>query len=419
MLNNTNNSLCNDAKSQLEAAYTYINVKANIKNILSVPKESLEVSIPVKMDSGDVKIFKGYRVHYDNSRGPYKGGIRFHPGVSLDEVTALSFWMTFKCAVVNIPFGGGKGGVIVDTKSLSKGEIERLSRGYITAVSDFIGPDKDIPAPDVYTNPQIMAWMADQYGILKGVPTPAIITGKPIEFGGSIGRSDATSQGGLYVIDSAVKVLGLDKNKLTVAVQGFGNAGYNIAKLMYNSGYNVVAVSDSNGGIYSDKWFNPEQIMDIKNLSGSVTAAAIGDIKKITNEELLELDVDILIPSALEAQITKDNANNIKAKIILELANGPITHEADKILDKKGIFVIPDILANAGGVTVSYFEWVQNRTGYYWDIDTVHKRLEKIMVASFNDIYSNCNKHDISLRTAAYVLALERITKAIDARMHV
>lgn len=419
MRDNNKISVFENAKKQLESAVLHTKVSDNVKKIIFNPAEIIEVSIPVKMDSGKIEIFYGYRVHYNDARGPYKGGIRYHPEVSIEEVIALAFWMTFKCAVVNIPYGGAKGGVIVDPKKLSAGELERLSRGYIDAVKNFIGPDIDIPAPDVYTNSTIMGWMADEYGRLTGKYTPAVITGKPLSIGGSLGRGDATSMGGLYVLSEAVKTLRLDPKKLTVAVQGFGNAGYNIAKLMHQEGYNIVAVSDSSGGIYCMDGLEPGRIFDMKEKTGRVDSAALKDIKKITNKELLELKVDILVPSALENQITKENVNNIKAKIVLELANGPTTPDADKILNNKGILVIPDILANAGGVTVSYFEWVQNRMGYYWSIDKVQSRLKSIMISAFNDVYSCCKEYNVDMRTAAYIVALKRISGAIEARINV
>jgi glutamate dehydrogenase/leucine dehydrogenase len=358
-----------------------------------------------------VKVFNGFRSHYNDARGPTKGGIRFHPDVSKAEVEALAAWMTWKTAVVGIPFGGGKGGVIVNPKELSRPELERVSRGFIRAIHDFIGPDKDIPAPDVYTNPQVMAWMMDEYNMIKGIHHPHMITGKPVEIGGSHGRSDATAKGGYYVVLEAIKKLGLDKKGLKFAVQGFGNAGSYLAKMLYEEGLKVVAVSDSRGAIYSEEGFNPDEVLEHKIKSKSVVGFT--GTKEITNEELLELDVDILVPAALENQITQENANKVKAKIVLELANGPTTPDADDILFKNNVLLIPDILANAGGVTVSYYEWVQNRMGEYWDIETVYSKLNKVMIKSFEDVFSIKENKKVDMRTAAYILSVQRVLDAV------
>lgn len=376
---------------------------------LKKPKRVLEVSIPVKMDSGDTKVFTGYRVQFNDVRGPFKGGIRFHPQVDLNEVKALSAWMAMKCAVVGIPLGGGKGGITVNPKELSNGEIERLSRGYIQAIHHNIGPDKDIPAPDVYTTPQIMAWMMDEYEKING-RNPGVITGKPLSLGGSKGRDKATAQGGFYVMEQAVEKLGVGK---TIAIQGYGNAGYTLAKLAHSAGYKVVAVSDSKGEIYSEEGLDPVKVFEHKQKTGSVTGY-LGS-KELDNE-ILTLKVDILAPSALENQITKENADKIQAKIIVELANGPTTPEADEILYEKGVFVIPDILANAGGVTVSYFEWVQNNANYYWTLKEVDERLKQIMTESFNEVYSKKEEYKVDVRTAAYLVAMERIAEATKLR---
>ena len=419
-----NNSLFEQAKKQLEKAMKFVKVSEDAKKLLSNPKEILEVAIPVRSPNGELNVYTGYRVHYDDTRGPAKGGIRFHPNVNLNEIKALAFWMTFKCAVVNIPYGGAKGGVIVDPKKLSVHDLEELSRGYIRAVYEFIGPDKDIPAPDVYTNETIMGWMADEYNKISRKHTPAAITGKPIAVGGSLGRNDATSRGAYYVLNEAIDKLKLKKKKFTVAIQGFGNVGYNLAKLLYNDGrFKIVALSDSKGGIYHEKGLDPDYIMDIKKREGQIgryictgSVCDSKEYKQITNEELLELDVDILAPSAIENAITKNNANKIKARIILENANGPTMPDADDILAKKDIFVIPDILANAGGVTVSYFEWLQNKTGFYWELKEIHQRLKKIMTIEFNNIFELRKKLKTDMRTAAYVHALKRIVDAIESR---
>jgi len=404
------------AQEQLLIVARKINLEKDVLNILIEPKRIIEVEISIRMDNGIVKVFKGFRSQHNDSRGPFKGGIRYHPDVSADEVKALSMWMTWKCAVANIPFGGGKGGVICDPKKMSRGELERLSRGYVRAISKFIGMDIDVPAPDVNTNAQIMDWMLDEYELIIGKKQPAAITGKSIGLGGSEGREDATGLGGVFILVEAVSDLGI-KNK-TVAVQGMGNVGFTIAKLLYKRGFKIVALSDSKGGIYSPDGINPEQAMICKLEKGSVSECcqASPNCKKITNEELLELNVDILIPSALENQITKENADKIKAKLILEMANGPTTPEADEILERKKISVIPDILANAGGVTVSYFEWVQNRQGYYWTEEDVNEKLGLIIKKAYYDVIRTAKKENCSLRTAAYILSVSRVANALKLR---
>lgn len=412
-----------DALARLDKAAKYSVIDPEALERLKYPKACLEVSIPIRMDDGSLKVFTGYRVRYDDTRGPTKGGIRFHPNVTLDEVKALAFWMTFKCAVVGIPFGGGKGGVAVDPKQLSRMEVERLSRSFIEQIANFIGPTKDIPAPDVYTNPMIMGWMMDEYSKLANAHSPDVITGKPVELGGSLGRDDATGRGTYYCIKELEKKLNWQAKNIRVAIQGFGNAGQHVAALLHRDGYKIVAVSDSKGGIYREEGFDIPSLIKAKQetrqvkpvyCEGSVCEAV--SAKHISNEELLELDVDLLIPAALENVIHKDNAEKIKAKIIAETANGPITAEGDKILEKKNILVIPDILANAGGVTVSYFEWVQNKMGYYWTEEEVHQRLQQVMVREFNYIYELMTQYRIDMRTAAYAHALNRIGKAIAAQ---
>lgn len=416
-------SLFENAKLQFEKALKYIDVSNDAKQILERPKETVEVQIPVRLDNGELKVFTGYRVRYNDARGPTKGGIRFHPSVNKDEVTSLAFWMTFKTSVIGLPLGGGKGGVEVDPKSLSKHELERLSRGYISAIYDVVGPDRDIPAPDVYTNPMIMGWMSDEYNKMSRSIKPGVITGKPISIGGSLGRDKATAKGGYYIIKELVKQKGLNEKELKVAVQGFGNAGYHIAKMLYDDGYKIVAVSDSKGGIYAPEGLDPECIMNKKQEHGKISEAyAKGDVcdvkehKHISNKEILEVDADILIPAAIENQITKDNADKIKADFIVEIANGPTTPEADEILFNNNKVVIPDILANAGGVTVSYFEWVQNKAGYYWSLDEVNTKLKKLMIDALKKVQTFVEKYSVDYRTGAYISSTERIVGAIEAQ---
>ncbi|MBI5389188.1 Glu/Leu/Phe/Val dehydrogenase [Candidatus Woesearchaeota archaeon] len=414
--------LFEDTKKQFEAALAYIPISKDAKEVLEKHKEILEVNIPVRMDIGKLRVFTGYRVHHNDALGPSKGGIRYHPLVNLEEIKALAFWMTFKCAVVGLPFGGGKGGVIVDPKTLSKRELERLSRGYINAIYDFIGPDRDIPAPDVYTNETIMGWMADEYSRISRKQSPGIVTGKPVSMGGSLGRGEATGRGAYYVLKTLLQNYKFGK-KPTVAVQGFGNAGFHIAKFLADDSFKVVALSDSKGGVYAPDGLDPVSIMRKKeehgNIEGVYCKGTVCDVikhKKITNEELLELPVDILIPAAIEGQITKANASRIKATLICEVANGPTTPEADAILDKKGIPIIPDILANAGGVTVSYFEWLQNRSGYYWTLNEVNTKLQAIMAKAAHEVFDLHKKNNIPLRTAAYLSAAHRLVAAIEAK---
>lgn len=429
-------SIFENAKAQLEKAMDYVEISDNAKKVLRNPKEVIEVFIPVRMDSSELEVFTGYRVHYNASRGPGKGGIRFHPDVTLDEIKALAMWMTLKCAVVNIPFGGAKGGVVVDPKQLSNQELERLSRGYIDYLYNFIGPNTDIPAPDVYTNEIIMGWMVDEYNKINRQFTPAVITGKPLSLGGSLGRDEATGKGGFFILNQAAGILDMDPSQTTVAIQGFGNVGYNIARLVYNEGYQIVAVSDSKGGIQHIHGIDPDVVFETKKRDGKIdeyigtgTVCACSvvkdvtrkkcqcmEVKQISNEELLELDVDILIPAALENQITKENARNIKARLVIEMANGPTTRDADEIFKDMGTFVVPDILANAGGVTVSYFEWVQNRLGMYWSREEVYERLENIMMREFKNVLDIKEKRQVDMRTAAYILALERISETISAQ---
>ena len=399
---------------QMDRAFGHLNVSENIKRILRTPERILQVSIPVKMDDGSVKVFTGFRVQYNSARGPTKGGIRFHQDVNLDEVMSLASWMTWKTAVVNLPFGGSKGGVVVNPKELSERELERLSRGYIRAIADFIGVDKDIPAPDVYTNPKVMAWMLDEYEKIVRHKEPGMITGKPVEIGGSEGRNVATALGAFYVIEKALPNLKLDEEP-KFAIQGFGNAGMYLAKILHERGYKVVAVSDSKGGIYDPNGLDIPEVIEVKRKTKSVVNYEKAE--KISNKELLTLKVDVLVPAALGNQITKENADEIQAKYIAEVANGPTTPEADEILFEKGIFLTPDILTNAGGVTVSYFEWVQNRMGYYWDLEEVNKKLELRMHKAFDEIYKISRDKKVDMRTAAYILAIDRVARAVEARL--
>ncbi len=401
-----------NAMKQLDLATTFIDIDKEILDRLKQPKRVLEFSIPVEMDNGETKIFQGYRVQYNDARGPFKGGIRFHQQVDIDEVKALSFWMAIKTAVVDIPMGGGKGGVVVNPKEFSKTELERLSRGYVQQIAEFIGPDIDVPAPDVNTTPEIMSWMKDEFEKIKQQKAPGVITGKPIEDGGSEGRGTATAQGGFYVLQELVNKKGLQPNSLKMAIQGFGNAGFNMAKLAYEAGYKVVAVSDSKGGIYNENGLEIPEV--IKHKEENTTVVGFLNADNVTSSELLELPVDVLVPAALENQITSDNADNVQADIIVELANGPTTPEADEILFTNKKVVIPDVLANAGGVTVSYFEWLQNKNNEHWSEAQVMDKLEPIMTNAFNAVWEISEKENINMRTAAFVLGVKRIVEAMS-----
>jgi glutamate dehydrogenase (NADP+) len=418
------NALLSDANVRLERALKYVRISEDASERLKFPKASLQVSIPVRMDDGSLQVFKGYRVRYDDTRGPTKGGIRFHPNVTLDEVQSLAFWMTFKCAAVNLPFGGSKGGITLNPKALSKFELERLSRGYIDAIADFIGPDVDIPAPDVYTNPMIMGWMMDQYSIIRRKLCPAVITGKPLGIGGSQGREAATGTGAFYVLAAMMRKFDRAPQDTTVAVQGFGNAGSVIARLLFDAGYRVVAVSDSQGGVYCPQGLDIPSLQQFKAATRSVKAvycegtvcSLVEDHTPVSNADLLTLDVDILIPAALENQITDHNASSVQAQFIFEVANGPVSSAGDRILEEKGTYVFPDILVNAGGVIVSYFEWVQNRSGLYWSDDEVKQRLQTKLVDEAEKIWHLSQDLAVPLRTAAYIHALERLEIAHSAR---
>jgi glutamate dehydrogenase/leucine dehydrogenase len=400
------------ALEQLRIAAEKLNLDLGIHEMLKHPKRSLIVSITVKMDNGETGVFTGCRVQHNDARGPFKGGIRYHPNVTLDEVTALAMWMTWKCAVADIPYGGAKGGVCCNPKEMTKGELERLTRRYTSLLLDFIGPYRDVPAPDVYTDAQTMAWVMDTYSQFKGYSVPECVTGKPLSIGGSEGRAEATSRGVVLCAREADKHLGLKLKGATVAVQGYGKVGWNAAKIAYDMGCKILAVSDSMGGIYCPKGLNPYEIYEHKSKTGSVVNYE--GCENITNEELLETKCDILIPAALENQITKANAGNIKAKIVAEGANGPVTPEADKVLHEKEIFLVPDILANSGGVTVSYFEWVQNLTREHWTLKDVNGKLEDKIVRAFNDVYKVAEQEESDMRTAALMLGVGRVSAAIN-----
>jgi glutamate dehydrogenase (NAD(P)+) len=403
------------AQQQLDDAAEIIQLDAAIHELLRWPLRELHVTLPVKMDDGSTQVFHGFRVQYNDARGPTKGGIRFHPDETIDTVRALAAWMTWKTAVVDIPLGGGKGGVICNPKAMSPGELERLSRAYIRQVGRIIGEEVDVPAPDVYTTPQIMAWMMDEYSFIRGYNVPGVITGKPIPLGGSAGRGDATARGGMYCTREAAKVLGLDTKGATMAIQGFGNAGRFAATLGQELlGAKIVAVSDSKGGVHNADGLDPHKVIAHKQETGSVINYA--GAQNISNAELLELEVDILAPSALENQITGENAGDIKGKIIAELANGPTTPEADDVLYENGLYVIPDFLCNAGGVTVSYFEQVQNAYDFYWDVGLVHERLDSKMTTAFHAVDQTARKYNINNRMAAYVVAVQRVAEACRLR---
>lgn len=384
---------------------------------ISYPERELKVSIPVVMDDGSVKVFDGYRVQHNTTRGPAKGGIRFHQDVNINEVRALSAWMTFKCAVANIPYGGGKGGVVVDPSKLSKEELRRLTRRYTAMIAPIIGPESDIPAPDVGTNAEVMGWMMDTYSMLKGHCVPGVVTGKPIELGGALGRTAATGRGVTIVTLNTMEKLGMDIKKSKIAIQGMGNVGSNAAKLLYEAGAKIVAVSDVSGGVYMEEGLPIDKIMEHLSTPGNLLESLkLKTAVRISNSELLTLPVDLLIPAALENQINDTNADQIKAKVIVEAANGPITLEADKVLEAKGIPVIPDILANAGGVVVSYFEWVQNIQSLYWTEDMANQRLKEIMDRAFEDVWNISKEKDVPFRTGAYLIAVKRVIEAKKIR---
>ena len=407
------------ARSQFDRAANRLGIDAGMKAILSTPKRELTVSIPVRMDTGQYKVFIGYRVAHNMARGPAKGGIRFHPDVTIDEVRALASWMTWKCACLDLPFGGGKGGVIVDPHSLSSTELERLTRRYTSEILPLIGPEQDIPAPDVYTDSQTMAWIMDTYSMTKGATTLGVVTGKPLALGGSKGRNKATARGVQFVLREACKARKIDLDGAKVAVQGYGNAGSHLAELVHAAGAKIVAASDSGGGVHHPKGLDPKALRAWKEGGGMNGRRSLKTFKPgtpITNRQLLELPVDILVPAALENQITSVNAGRIRAKVIAEAANGPTTPMADDILFKRGRTVIPDILANAGGVTVSYFEWVQDFYSYFWEEGEVDNRLEKYMIRAYSAVAEKAERYKCSLRDGAYVLAVDRVAEATRVR---
>jgi glutamate dehydrogenase (NAD(P)+) len=399
--------------SRFDRAAKLLDLNPDLYAVMRVPNRELKVYIPVRMDSGRIQVFEGFRVQHNFARGPAKGGIRYAPDVTIEEVRALAAWMTWKCAVVNVPFGGGKGGVICDPWQMSQGELERLTRRYASELIDIIGPEKDVPAPDMNTNEQTMAWIMDTYSMHARHTVNAVVTGKPVALGGSQGRREATGRGVLFVVNEAMKKFKMTPPTTRVVVQGSGNVGGIGAQLMHEAGYKVMAISDMHGGIY-----NPAGIdipAALEHLRATRSFEEYPDAERVSNAELLEIECDVLVPAATENQITSQNAERINCKVLAEGANGPTTAAADEILQRKGIFVIPDILANAGGVTVSYFEWVQDRMGYFWKEDVVNERLQDVMVASFNELVKFAEKHNVDTRTAAYMLAIDRV--AYDTRM--
>jgi len=399
---------------QFDLAAEYLKLDPGLRQVLRTPKRVLEVSIPTKMDNGQLKVFTGYRVQHNIARGPSKGGIRYHPNVTLDEVKALAAWMTWKTATVNIPYGGGKGGVICDPKRMSKAELERMTRRYASEILPIIGPERDIPAPDVYTDAQTMAWIMDTYSMTVGYSALGVVTGKPISLGGSLGRNEATARGCLIVVEEACKIKKMSLRGASVAIQGFGNAGAIAARLFAEKKAKIVAISDSRGGVYNSRGIDPLKAIRYKERSGTVVG--MPGASRLSNDDLLTLKCDILIPAALENSITLHNVDQIKAKIVAEAANGPTTPHADEVLARKGIFMLPDILANAGGVTVSYFEWAQDLQGYFWQENEVNSRLEMVMKRAFQDVHETMRKYHTHMRAAAYILAVGRVSEATLVR---
>ncbi len=402
------------SQMQFDKAAEYLKLDSGMRQVLRTPKRILEVSIPTKMDDGEVKVFTGYRVQHNIARGPAKGGIRYHPNVTLDEVKALAAWMTWKTAAVNIPYGGGKGGITCDPKKMSPTELERMTRRFVSEILPIIGPEQDIPAPDVYTDSQTMAWIMDTYSMTVGYSSPGAVTGKPVSLGGSEGRKEATARGCLFVVEKACEVKKISLRGATVAIQGFGNAGAIAARLFADKGAKIIAVSDSQGGIHNPRGLDPMKAFRHKERAGTVVG--MRGTSHISNEELLALKCEILIPAALENVITLGNADTIRAKIVAEAANGPTTPGADEVLERKGIFLLPDILANAGGVTVSYFEWVQDLQCFFWEEHEVNAKLELVMRRAFNDVYATSQKYRLDMRTAAYLLAVGRVAEATRVR---
>jgi glutamate dehydrogenase len=408
-----NLNLFTSTQSVIKEALVRLGYNEEMYELLKEPMRMLTVRIPVRMDDGTTKVFTGYRAQHNDATGPTKGGVRFHPDVTEDEVKALSMWMTIKSGIVNLPYGGGKGGIVCDPRQMSMGEIERLSRGYVRAISQLVGPTKDIPAPDVYTNSQIMAWMMDEYSRLREFDSPGFITGKPLVLGGSQGREKATASGVTICIKEAAKKRGIDIKGAKVIIQGFGNAGSYLAKFLYDEGAKIVGISDAYGALYDPDGLDIDYLLDRRDSFGTVTTLFENTI---TNKELLEKDCDILVPAAVENQITAENAANIKASIVVEAANGPTTTEATKILTNRGILLVPDVLASAGGVTVSYFEWTQNNQGYYWTEEEVNERLKEKLVKAFNTVYDTAQSRKIDMRLAAYMIGVRRTAEAAKFR---
>jgi glutamate dehydrogenase (NAD(P)+) len=403
------------AKAQLDKVGKHLGLEGGLLKLLKHPKRELHVNFPVKMDDGGLETFRGFRVQYNDALGPFKGGIRYHPAVTIDEVRALACWMTWKCSVAGLPYGGAKGGVICNPKELSRNEVERLTRRFTAEISIVIGPEKDIPAPDVYTDSQTMAWLMDTYSMTMGYTIPGVTTGKPLVLGGSKGRDEATSRGLMYTVREAARRLKMNPHGATVAVQGFGNVGWNAARLLQDElGMKVVAVSDSRGGVYGKQGFDASKAHQHKERTGSVVG--LPGTEPVSNEEVLALDVDVLVPAALEGAIQKDNSVDVKAKIVAEGANGPTTPEADEILNSRGITVIPDILANSGGVTVSYFEWVQDLQRYFWDVEEVRRRLDHIITGAFDTVWQKKEGAKVDMRMAAYIVGVSRVVEAYRVR---
>src|SRR5262249_18876076 len=402
------------AMRQFDYAAEKCGLEPGLSEVLRRPRRALSLSLPVKMDDGTIRVFEGFRVQHNSARGPCKGGIRYHPNVTFDEVKALATWMTWKCAIVNIPFGGAKGGIVCDPHNLSRNELERLTRRFAYEISPLIGPDKDIPAPDVYTDAQVMAWIMDTYSMTHGSSAPGVVTGKPLFLGGSLGRNEATARGCLFTIRAACKELSISLSGATVAIQGFGNAGNIAAQLLAKDGAKIIAVSDSHAGILNRKGLNVDELVAFKAKTRSVEG--FPDSEPISSTAVLEVPCDILIPAALENQITMQNAERVKARIVAEAANGPTTPGSGLVLQNRGTMVIPDVLGNAGGVTVSYFEWVQDLQELFWDEDDVNRRLERVMTKAFADVHTNAVKYGVELRTGAYILAIDRVANAMRTR---
>jgi glutamate dehydrogenase (NAD(P)+) len=402
------------AQIQFDMAAEYLKLDAGLRQILRTPKRVMEVAVPVRMDNGQTKVFTGFRVQHNVARGPAKGGLRYHPNVTLDEVKALAAWMTWKTATVNLPYGGAKGGIVCDPKRMSKGELERMTRRYAAEIQPIIGPEVDIPAPDVYTDAQTMAWIMDTYAMTVGHASPGVVTGKPVSIGGSEGRMDATGRGVLFVVEEACKVKKINLRGASVAIQGFGNVGSAVARLFAERKAKIIAISDSRGGVHNPRGIDPLRALRYKERSGTVVG--MPGASRISNDELLALKCDVLIPAALENVITLHNADQIKARIVAEAGNGPTTPHADEILARKGVFVVPDILANAGGVTVSYFEWAQDLQGFFWQVHEVNCKLEFVMRRAFNDVHETMRKFHVYPRAAAYILAVGRVADATLVR---